>query len=179
MKSALAAGAAAVLAVTAAAAQSSTTTTQSKTTTTTTSTKWQSPDGMRGGSNSTTNTNTRSKSVTVGTPGPQRPNPHNSGWNNSQHPAGNPYAGGWRLAVGKSRPCMLTLYQSSNPQGGGATTSGCAARDLQAVGNWVLQGGHTLTLTKGLISTVATLNRTGPGRFQGTMASGEPITVWR
>lgn len=40
---------------------------------------------------------------------------------------------------------MLTLYQGFSPQGGGATTTGCASPDLQAIGNWVLQGGHTLT----------------------------------
>lgn len=171
---------AALLAATAAAAQTSTTTTKSKTTTTTTTNTWQSPDGTRGGSHTTSNTNTKSKSLTVGTPQPQRPSPHNSGWTGFQHSAGqSPYAGGWRLTVGKGRPCMLTLYQSSNAQGGGATTSGCTSSDLQAVGNWVLQGGQTLTLTRGLVSTVATLTRTGPSRFQGMTKSGEPIAVWR
>jgi hypothetical protein len=126
-----------------AAAQTSTTATKSKATTTTTNNKWQSPGGMRGGSHSTTSTNTKSNSVTVGT---QRPGPHNPGWSNSQRPAGqSPYAGGWSLAIGKSRPCILTLYQGFSPQGGGATTTGCASPDLQAIGNWVLQGGHTLT----------------------------------
>ena len=178
MKTAFAAGAAIFLAATTAMAQTSGTTTQSKTTTTTTTTKWQSPDGTRGGSSSTTQTNTRSKSVTIGTSAP--PRPHNSGWHNPQRPAGgSPFAGGWSMVVGKGRPCVLTLYAGFSPEGGGATTTGCASADLQAIGNWVMQGGHTLTLTKSMVSTVATLTRSGPGRFQGMTKTGEPITVWR
>jgi hypothetical protein len=174
MKSAFAAGTVVVFATTTAMGDTSSTATQSKTTT---STKWRSPRATRGGSSSTTLTNTQSKGVTIGTSSPQRQ--HNSGWSASQRPSQpHPYAGGWHLAVGKSRPCLLTLYAGFNADGGGTTTTGCPSADLQAVGNWILQAGHTLTPTKGLVSTVATLTRIAPGRFQGTTKSGQPITVW-
>jgi hypothetical protein len=166
-----------LLVATSAAAQTTTTTT--KTTTTTTTSKWQSPDGTRGGSSSTTSTNTQSKSKSIGTIG-HRPGLPNPTWNDTRRPTGyTPFAGGWRLAAGKGRPCMITLHQGFDPRGGGAVTSGCGTPDLKAVGNWTMPDGYTLTLTKSLVSTVATLRNAGHGRFEGVTSAGEPIAMWR
>lgn len=90
-------------------------------------------------------------------------------------------AGSWNVTTADGRACMLSFHRGTGPgAGGGATARGCGNTGLADVGNWAsTDGGDSITLSKLFVVPVATLRRTGPQRFDGTLSTGTGVTLWR
>jgi len=159
-------------------AQTSTTDTKTKTQTKSETKTFQSKDGTRKKTETTTKTQSDQRSITKTVPAP-----NNNVRNNDRDVPNRDIRrsqraqGEWDATVA-GRACIINIYGGFEAGGGGATSSGCPG-ELADIGNWQLQGGHTLVLTKSLIVPVATLRRQGPYNFVGTTRDGQRIVLAR
>lgn len=85
--------------------------------------------------------------------------------------------GGWAIESGGER-CQLFLVLTGWTGGYRASTRGCSSPELKSVSAWSLEG-KTIVLKDTAAAPFATLYATTPGRFEGSLANGTPVSVYR
>ncbi|WP_181701935.1 AprI/Inh family metalloprotease inhibitor [Chthonobacter albigriseus] len=86
--------------------------------------------------------------------------------------------GSWRLARTGERSCAIELGRR-NPVGDfNARTRDCPDRTLAGIGLWSATPDE-IALYDFQRNPVARLRQESPGLYQGTLADGRPVTVWR
>lgn len=85
--------------------------------------------------------------------------------------------GGWAIEAGGDR-CQLFMVLTGWTGGYRASTRGCSSADLKGISAWDLTG-KTIVLKDTAAAPLATLYATAPGRFEGSLASGAAVTVFR
>jgi hypothetical protein len=85
--------------------------------------------------------------------------------------------GNWRVqSAGSSCDMFLTLTNLGSGSRGG--TRGCAG-ELTTMGSWEVAGGKQVVLKDRNGNTIGSLYKTADARFDGSTASGQPVSLSR
>jgi predicted small lipoprotein YifL len=85
--------------------------------------------------------------------------------------------GGWTIAA-SGDSCQLFMTLTSWTGGYRASTRGCSSAELKSISAWNLQGSQVVLAGQGG-TPVATLQSAGGTRFDGTTATGGPVSFYR